>query len=412
MTGDAVGVGHRPRTTGTGRARGWLAWGLFAACVALVLGAGALEALGPPPPPGVEVFSASAWVFSVAVVGFALVGALIVTRVAGNPLGWFLTAFAVLMVTSPLAHQYAIARLPGWTVAAWVAAWLWIVPIGVLAEAMLRFPDGHRPSRAWRWVSYAATAGIVASIAVGVALWPARGLALLTVGDQFPGVADAIASVALPLVFGSFVAAAVSLVVRQRHSAPVERLQLRWVTYAVGVAATGLVAFAIGDVLFGGVQPAVADVLSSVGIVGVPLSMWIAISRHRLYEVDRLISRTVTYALLSTALGLVYVTIAVIPSALLAIRSDLLVAAATLAVAGLFQPLRRRVQTAVDRRFDRTRHDAAHTVDRFVARLRAGAGLTTVVSDMVRVVHDTMRPTTVSVWVCRHATDPRPGDGR
>ena len=404
-------MSHRPRAADTGRAGAWLAWVLFAACVAALLVTGAFEAFGPRPPPGVEGFSASAWVFSAAVAGFALVGALITTRVAGNPLGWYLTGFALLMATSPLAFQYAVARLPGSTIAAWVTAWVWIVPIGVLAEAMLRFPDGHRPSRIWRWVSYATTAGIVASVTVGVALWPQRGPALLTVGDHFPGSADVVASVALPLVFGSFVAAAVSLIVRQRHGDPVERLQLRWVTYAMAVAATGLVAFAAGDVLFGGVQPVVADVLSSVGIMGVPLSMWIAISRHRLFEIDRLISRTVSYALVSTVLVGVYVAVAVVPSALLDVHSDLLVAAATLVVAGLFQPLRRRVQASVDHRFDRTRYDAARTVEHFVARMRAGTGFTTVISDMVAVVSGTVHPTSLSVWL-RPPVDRRSGGDR
>lgn len=389
----------------------WLAWSLSATCVAFLLVTGTLEAFGPRPPTGVEGFSASAWVFSLAIIGFALTGALITTRVAGNPLGWYLTGFALLMATGPLAYQYASARMPGWEVAAWVSAWLWIVPIGVLAEAMLRFPDGRRPSGIWRWVGYAATAGIVASGMVGVALWPRRGPALLTVGDHFPGIADVFAGVGLPLVFGSFVAAAVSLVARQRHARPEVRLQLRWVTYAVAVAAAGLCAFAIGDVLFGGVQPVVGDLLSSAGVVGVPVSMWIAISRHRLYEIDRLISRTVSYALLSAMLVGVYAAVAVVPSALLDIRSDLLVAAATLAVAGLFQPLRRRLQAAVDHRFDRTRYDAARTVDRFVARLRAGTGFTTVVSDMVTVVGDTVHPASVSVWV-RPPVDARPGGDR
>lgn len=384
---------------GAGSMRGWLAWSLFAACVGFLLVAGALDVAGPRPLPDVEGFSAGAWAFAAAVVGFALVGALITTRVAGNRLGWYLTGFALLMATSPPAYQYSIAGLPGWEVAAWLNAWLWIVPIGVLAEAMVRFPDGQRPSRIWRWVSYSATTGIVASVLVGVALWPQRGMTLLTVGDHFPGIAGTVAGVALPLVFGSFVAATVALVVRQRRADPEERLQLRWVTYAVAVIATGLVAFAIGDVLYGGAQPVVAEVLGSVGILAVPLSMWIAISRHRLYEIDRLISRTVTYALLSAVLLGVYAAVAVVPSALLDISSDLLVAAATLAASGVFQPLRRRVQAAVDQRFDRTRYDAARTVDRFVARLRAGAGLTTVVNDMAAVIGATVHPASVSVWV-------------
>lgn len=377
----------------------WLAWGVLLTTVGLLLAALGLWATAPPPPPGVEQFSASAWAFSAAMVAFAFIGALIVVRAAGNPLGWMLGLFALLMVASPFAYQWALAGLPGWDVAAWLNAWLWIVPIAVLAHAVLRFPHGRLPSRGWRWVSRTATAGIAATVGVGVALWSERGLVLLTVGDQFPGVADSVAGVALLLVFGSFVAAALSLVVRLHRARGEERQQVKWLVYAVAVVAVGLVAFAVGDIVLNGAQPLIGEVLGTVGIVGIPVAMWIAITKYRLYEIDRLISRTLSYAALTALLVGLYALIAIVPSALFAVDSDLLVAAATLAAAGAFRPLRRRLQLAVDRRFNRTRYDAMRTIDAFAIRLRGETGLTTLVGDLAGVVGDTMQPASVTVWL-------------
>jgi len=388
-----------------------LAWGLFTVCTGLIVATWALEVVGPRHEPGYDEFSASASVFSLAVVGFALFGALIASRVAGNPLGWILVGFALVMASSPLAYQYAVAGLPGQEVAAWLTSWLWVVPIALLAEAALRFPHGRRPSSGWRWVQHAARTGVAVSLGLGIALWPQRGMALLTVGDAWTGTAGALADVALPLTFGAFAAAATSLLVRLRRAQGVERLQLKWLVFAMLVAASGLVAFAVDDLLLDDVQPVVGDVLSSVGILGIPLAMWIAITRHRLYEIDRLISRTLSYAALSTVLLGVYVVVAVVLPALLGVRSDLLVATATLAVAGLFRPLRRRVQAAVDRRFNRTRYDAERTIDRFVERLRRGTGRENPLGDLVRVVAGTMHPATVSVWL-RPPVDARSGGRR
>lgn len=288
--------------------------------VGLLLAALGLWATAPPPPPGVEQFSASAWAFSAAMVAFAFIGALIVVRAAGNPLGWILGLFALLMVVSPFAYQWALAGLPGGATAAWVNAWLWIVPIAVLAQAMLRFPHGRLPSLAWRWVSHAAIAGIVATVGVG-------------------------------------------------------------------------------DIVLNGAQPLIGEVLGTVGIVGIPVAMWIAIAKHRLYEIDRLISRTLSYAALTALLVGLYALIAIVPSALFAVDSDLLVAAATLAAAGAFRPLRRRLQLAVDRRFNRSRYDATRIINAFAIRLRGETGLTTLVGDLAVVVGDTMQPASVTVWL-------------
>lgn len=387
-----------PTVMQSGRVRRRAAWTVLALGFAAMLATFVLEAIGPRPFPGVEEFSSNAEAVAVAVAGFLVVGVLIVARVPGNRLGWILSWFALLMVINPLLYQYAIAGLPGWDVAAWASSWAWVPPIALLGQAMLRFPTGVPPTR-WKWVEWFAVAGIAASIGIGLALWPHRGLWLLFVGDAYPGVADVMASFALPLVFGSFVAAAASLLIRLHRARGVERQQLKWLVAAVVVAATGLVAFAVGDVVFEGVQPVVADVLSTVGLLGIPAAIWIAITRYRLYELDRLISKTVTYAVVSVALAGVYLSVAVVPVALFDVEGDVLVAAATLAAAAVFQPLRRRVQTAVDRRFDRTRYDAIRTTEAFMTRLRGAPDLRVVERDLARVVNETVHPAHVSVWI-------------
>lgn len=381
-----------------GRIAPWAAWILLAVCIAALLTTFALDALAPRPFPAVEEFSSNAEAMAVAMVGFMAVGVLIVVRVPGNRLGWILCTFALLMVINPLLYQYAIAGLPGWDVAAWASSWAWLPPIALLSLAMLRFPTGQ-PPRSWRWVEWVAMAGVIASVGIGLALWPRRGLSLLLVGDAYPGVAGVVANVALPLSFAAFVAAAVSLLVRLRGARGVERQQLKWLVAAVAVAAAGLVVFAAGDVFFGGVQPPVADVLSTLGLLGIPSAIWIAITRYRLYELDRLISRTVTYALVTVALAAVYAVVAVVPTVLFDVQSDVLVAAATLAAAALFRPLRERVQSAVDRRFDRTRYDALRTAGAFALRLRGASDLRVVERDLTRTVRMTMQPAHVSVWL-------------
>lgn len=399
MSGPGIGVRPDALHCRAAARVAWSAWGMCTATVALVGAAFVLWTVASPPPAGVEQFSANAWGFALAMVGFAVLAALVTVHVPDNPLGHLLGWFALLTVVSPAAYQYALAGLPGWEVAAWVNAWLWIVPIAVLAEVVLRFPHGRVPSSGLRWIQRTARAGAALAVVVGVALWPRRGLALLTVGDAFPGVAGLVAAVALPLVFGSFLAAAAALVVRLRGARDDERQQLKWLVYAVVVIAVALLVFAVGDLLWGGAQPLLGDVLSTVGILGVPAAMWIAITRHRLYEIDRLISRTLAYAAVTTLLVGVYVLIAVVPSVLFDVRSDLLVAVATLAAAGLFRPLRRRVQGAVDRRFNRTRYDAARTIDAFAARLRRDLGPSTLADDVAGVVAATMQPVAVSVWL-------------
>jgi hypothetical protein len=195
-------------------------------------------------------------------------------------------------------------------------------------------------------------------------------------------------------------AGAVSLVLRFRHARGVERLQLRWLALAAAVASALLLAGLLAVIL--GRDPVVLASLS-LCLALLPLATGAAILRYRLYDLDRIISRTLAYGLLTVMLGLGYAAVVLGLGRLLPEGSSLVVAAATLAVAAVFQPARRRLQAVVDRRFNRRRHDAARVIEGFGARLRVQVDLDGLTAEMLEVVHQTMQPTRASLWLRRRA---------
>jgi len=198
-----------------------------------------------------------------------------------------------------------------------------------------------------------------------------------------------------------------SVVIRQRRAEGLERLQLRWFTSAVGLVVVLVVAQGMVFLRYesGTALPPWATVISYLGIVSsavLPLAVGIAILRYRLYDIDRIINRTLVYGALTAILVLAYVGSVVLLGGLLRPvtgSNDLAVAGSTLAVAALFAPARRRIQAFVDRRFYRSRYDAARTVEAFSARLRDEVNLDTLTRDLQGVVRDTLQPTSVSVWL-------------
>ncbi|MGI8823629.1 MAG: hypothetical protein ACR2JP_10070 [Acidimicrobiia bacterium] len=385
-----------------------LAGGLFGLFVLLLGLTGVMSAIAPPPPPGVEPLTADAALFSVGLLGIMAAGTLVAGRHPANPIGWLLCGFGLVQVVAPLTYLYAIVGfagrgqpLPGAAIAAWVTVWIWIPPIALLGLALLLFPDGRPPSARWRPVVWVAIAGIGASLALGAALWPQRGLGLLTIDDDFPVVASVPGNISLTLTFASFVAGAVSLIFRFLSSRGEERLQLKWLMFATGVAASGLIGLAVADAAREG-DPLWVDLVSTVGILGIPAAIGIAIFKYRLYAIDRIISRTVSYALLTGLLLTVYVGgVLVLGPVLRPVTgsNDLSVAGSTLAVAALFSPARRRIQSFVDRRFNRRRYDAARTVEAFSARLREEVDLNALRSDLTSTVRETLQPAHVSLWL-------------
>lgn len=214
-------------------------------------------------------------------------------------------------------------------------------------------------------------------------------------------VASVPGNISLALTFASFVAGAVSLIFRFLRSRGEERLQLKWLMFATGVAASGLIGLAVADAGREG-DPLWVDLVSTLGILGIPAAIGIAIFKYRLYAIDRIISRTVSYALLTGVLVAVYVGgVLVLGPVLRPVTgsNDLAVAGSTLAVAALFSPARRRIQSSMDRRFNRRRYDAARTVEAFSARLREEVDLNALRSDLTSTVRETLQPAHVSLWL-------------
>ena len=362
--------------------------------------------------------------FAVYVLGFGafmVVGALVVAHRPGNPIGWIFSAIALLAFTGGLTAEYATyalvtrpGSLPGATFAAWYASWPWYPTLALaLVFTPLLFPTGRLLSPRWRplaWLAGAATAAFTVLAALQ---------ADLVLGDDDLGKHHVIANpigvaglenpeestvggALLGLITLSALVAFVSLVIRFWRSRGEERQQLKWFTYAGAlVPLTWLADF---------LPATVGDTVSAAPIVFLPAAAGIAILRYRLYDIDRLINRTLVYGLLTVLLGAVYVVGVFGLGQLLnpvSGESALAVAASTLAVAALFQPARRRVQQAVDRRFNRRKYNTAKTIQAFSTRLREQVDLDTLSTEVLAVVDQTMEPTRVSLWLRPSAPAPR-----
>jgi hypothetical protein len=390
-----------------------IAWGLLAVFGAIFVAANALSAANGDfrTQPLLEV--APLWL---AFSAFMVVGALIVAHRPGNPIGWIFSAIALLAAGGGLAEGYGRyayetrpGSLPGAIVAAWFAwsSWYPTVTLAVVFTPLL-FPTGRLLSPRWRPVAWLAGTVTAAIVALAV-LQPTFVLESGRTVDNPIGVAaaanpdESAAGAALTTVLMlSVLAAFASLTLRFRRSRGEERQQLKWFTYAAAlvpfVALGDLLPEAVGNLLFAGL------------IAFLPVAAGIAILRYRLYEIDRLINRTLVYGLLSALLAGVYGgVVLILGQGFGGMGGDppsWAVAGATLAVAALFQPARRRIQAVVDRRFNRRKYDAARTVEVFSARLRDEVDLDTLSAEVLAVVDQTMQPTTASLWL-RQAVKPR-----
>jgi hypothetical protein len=351
-------------------------------------------------------------VIGVASMSFATVGAILVRRLPRNLIGWLLAAgglcFAAGNGAAGLADYGLTAHpgsVPGAIWFAWLSQWIWAPAIGAVVLLALVYPSGRMLSTRWRPLG-AAGAFVIAFLSVGSAMspWPAG-----VFPAQNPlGIAGALpdtASVLVALLAVAVVVLAVtSLVLRYRRAAGIERAQLKWFAY---VAAISVPAVVVTTALYGmtGAALIVANVAGLVAFGGfafVPIAIGIAVLRYRLYEIDRLISRTIGWGVLTVILGAMFVGLVLGLQAVLAPftgSNELAVAGSTLLVFSLFQPLRRRVQGLVDRRFNRSRYDAERAVDAFAARLRDEVDLDTVQGSLLTIVEATLEPTLSGLWL-------------
>jgi hypothetical protein len=388
-----------------------LAWSLCVACVVGVGGALVLQVLNGTA--GLESVSLPA------AVAFAVVGALVASRQPRNRVGWLLLAAGLCMAVTSLGGSYARyslvtapGSLPGGLYAAWVQATLFGM-VAILAIFLpLYFPTGRLLSPRWRPILWAGVGYLLFAV-LGNVLQPGP-------LEWLPGAAaarnpvlylpaakpllDVILALSAPCFLVGVGGAVAALVVRFRRSRGIERQQLKWFTYAAALAPLPPLAYELAR----GVWP----VLFAVILPLVPISIGIAILRYRLYEIDRIINRTLVYGLLTALLGLGYVAGSLVFVLVAGAGTDppsWLVAAATLAAAAVFRPARRRIQAVVDRRFNRRKYDAAKTIEAFTTRLREQVDLDTLSVELLTVVDQTMQPTTASLWLRPSA---RPGQSR
>jgi hypothetical protein len=384
----------------------WLLWTLTLSGLAGVFWFDHL--LGQAGSSDVDRLNAAAYPVMLAAVSAATVGAVVASRRPRHSVGWLLLATGLTMVADLGVNAYVrygvVVRpgsLPSARYLAGVSFGIFLVWVSLAGFVLLLTPTGSLPSPRWRWWARVAAAGPVLEMLSAAIdpqpLYPEHPEVgnPLTVSALRPvQVAVGIAGGAVILV--SLVVAAVSLVLRYRRAHGVERLQLRWLAFAAGLAA-GLLVVAVVAGLAGSDGVVLAALGAMVALL--PLATGAAILRYRLYDLDRIISRSLAWALLTVLLGGGYATLVLGLGQLLGRDSSLIVAAATLAVAAVFQPARRRIQAAVDRRFNRRRHDAAQTIAAFSVRLRDQVDLTTLTGELLAVVDQTMQPARASLWL-------------
>jgi hypothetical protein len=349
----------------------------------------------------------------VAAVSAATVGALVGSRRPAHPVGWLLLGLGLLVVVNVVVSGYVtyglVARpgaLPAASYLAGIANGIEVLWLACVSFILLLTPTGSLPSPRWRWWARVAAAAPVLLVLLAAVdpqpLAPEHPEVENPLAVPVPtGLLLAVAAVAAVLVLATLVGAAGSLVVRFRRARGTERQQLRWLAVGAALAAMALlVAVAAGAMGRDGV------VLAALGtcVALLPLATGAAILRYRLYDLDRILSRTLAYGLLTVLLGGGYAGIVLGLGQLLGRESSLVVATATLAVAAVFQPTRRRIQALVDRRFNRRRYDAAQTIQAFSARLRQQVDLDSLTGELLSLVEQTMQPTQVSLWL-RPQTD-------
>jgi hypothetical protein len=306
---------------------------------------------------------------------------------------------------APAYAAYGLLARPGALPAAHAVVRYWPVTVVTAQTAagfvLLLTPTGSLPSLRWRWwARVTVAAAIILLVGLAVASGPLDPQYQL-LGGPFDyrgqgGVLLVVNQLALAITTLAVVVGAASLVVRFRRARGVERQRLRWVAWAAALAVLGAVV-ALGGVAVG--ATAVVNWTISACFAVLPLALGAAILRYRLYDLDRIVSRTLAYGLLTVLLGGGYAGVVLGLGQLLGRDSPLVVAGATLAVAAAFQPARRRIQAVVDRRFDRRRYDAARTIAGFSARLRQQVDLDTLTAELLGVVEQTMQPTQVSLWL-------------
>jgi hypothetical protein len=350
---------------------------------------------------------------------FPIVGTLIASRRPHNPIGWICLAVGFLFLLlglTDLYSVYGVARpgsVPFPVGVAWLGNWLWVPAVGLFATYLfLLFPEGRLPSSRWRplaWLSGAVI--VVLSLSFGLAPGPVASLPGKIRNpfglEELPWLESA-ANVGFPLLALCILASVVSLVLRYRRSRSEEREQIKWIAFAASVVG---VLFLIGMVIslsYGSKPPSWTRLLDSMTVLsytGVPIAVGFAVLKYRLYDIDVIINRALVYGALTVTLALIYFGgVAATQTIFRALtgqqeQPQLAIVVSTLVIAALFNPLRRRIQGFIDRRFYRRKYDAVKTLEAFSAKLRDETDLDALNAELVGVVRETMQPAHVSLWL-------------
>lgn len=339
---------------------------------------------------------------------YTAMGGLIVFRRNGHPTGWLLMLIGLTIVFADSADDDHYAHLPlvPSDYVTWVSTWAWAVVFALLATLTFTFPSGRLPNGATRLDKASRRMVWLLPIAVALnALTETLGGVEIANDTRSPvGFLPAwINYPALLTVIGGFFFGAISLVLRRGRTVGVERVQLTWVVFAFTLLATsvvGTIGFIFISIGVGAGDPGdSAWLVTFVMMIVLPLAFGVAVLRYRLYEIDRIVSRTVSYAAVIAALATVYFGTVTILSSFLPAESQLAVAGSTLTVAALFNPLRLRIQSWVNRRFNRTRFEAQQVVEDFALTLRNVLAVDALEDDCVGIVSATMQPTTLALWI-------------
>jgi hypothetical protein len=379
------------------RAVAWLVSGFAIACACLGVLLLVLNGVGI----GTKEFDYTAGA-AVLGVSFSAVGGLIASQRPGNPIGWLFLTVGFSQGLDAFDTQYGRyalmtnpGALPGGSLMVWMSSWTFVPGLSLAATlTLLLFPTGRLPSPRWRWVPWAVAAAIALMVlpqAVPAQIAGGRVLLLEELGLLF--------------IVVCMIASASSLVLRFRRAGGQERQQLKWLTYAAVVFIVIFVSslFVPQAVRASELWPVASLALLLTVYPSIPVAVGIAVLRHRLYDIDIIINRTLVYGSLTAMLVVLYFGGIVVLQRVFVLLtgqgSTLAVVASTLLIAALFNPLRGRVQALVDRRFYRRKYDAAKTLEAFSARLREETDLDTLTDDLVGVVGETMQPAHVSLWL-------------
>ena len=348
---------------------------------------------------------------------YPTVGAIVASRRPENPVGWLLCLYGLVTSISYFCAEYAIYALlaqpdslPAGEAMVWIVSWILPIMNGLQVFYILLFPTGRLPSAQWRWLGWLTVIYVVVGVILGAF---SSGALLGLLGPiQNPLGIEGFSNIyykAIIFIMGTLVtlAAASSVFIRLRHAVGVERQQIKWFAYAAAAyISAGTLAYPIPMVIDTPLWfERVGFALNIAFIPAIPIAIGIAILRYRLYDIDILINRTLVYGSLTLMLALLYfggVTATQVVFRALTGQEEqpqLTIVVSTLVIAALFTPLRRRIQSFIDRRFYRRKYDARKTLEAFSAQLRNETDMDALSEDLVVVVRETMQPVHVSLWL-------------